>query len=321
MFIDKVTATFIGGKGGDGKKSFNFQRRPDGGNAGRGGNIYLEAAPGMRDLRFFALGETKFKAGNGEMGGDNGKTGATGEHLVLKVPLGTIVLDQQTGDEIVKVEEAGTKYLVAEGGRGGLGNRQFKSGGVHTLDKTTRGELGTQLDAVLEIKLNADIVFLGFPNAGKSSLLNALTNANSKVGAYPFTTLEPTLGTTENRVRLMDLPGLIEGTVEGKGLGTRFTKHAETANIVAHVISLENEDIVDAYKKMRKEIEEISSELASKPEIIVLTKTDLKSDDDVKVIVKELQKYNENVVVSSIYKYEEIKALQEEFERIIRKIS
>lgn len=292
MLIDKLRIDFFAGKGGDGKVSFAYhgrsvgdnghtyfpqKRKPDGGDGGDGGNIYLEGSHDIYDLASFK-GNKTYEAGNAKEGQENTKKGLDGKDIILKVPLTTVISDI-TGKAFLKITKDKERKLLVRGGLGGLGNYFFREGQVATLTKHTKGEKGQKVIGFMELYLTADIIFIGYPNAGKSSLLNALTRSNVTVAAYPFTTVEPQLGVFEHML-LMDLPGLIEGSSEGKGLGKKHSKHTIQAKGVAHLISLESTDILGDYEKMREELVMWSPNVANKPEIIILTKSDTVTDEE-----------------------------------------
>jgi len=310
MFIDKVRVNFQAGNGGRGGVYFEPNGKPAGGVGGKGGSIYLEGTNNVADLSSFKQQE-KYIAESGQEGGRNKSRGASAEDLVIKVPIETSVYDIEH-KLVVRISKVGERKLVVKGGIGGLGNHYFRRGQLATLNKYTPGESGEALKGFMELKLVADIAFVGFPNAGKSSMLNALSNASVKVASYPFTTLEPHLAVAEGLV-LLDLPGLIEGTTKGKGLGTRFMKHVDNARLVAHFISLETKDLVKQYKLIREELKEISEKLAEKEEIIILTKKDLFSEEEIEKKVKELAKLNRKTKTVSIYNYDSLQELLKVF--------
>lgn len=307
MFIDKVRLKFSAGKGGDGSINFEISGKPNGGDGGRGGDIILQGTNNLYDLTNFKS-QKEFSAEPGEIGSRNKSRGANGQDLVIKVPLVTYIYNENN-DLIHTIDKVDQEVLLAKGGKGGLGNHYFRRGQLATLNKRTLGKEGEVIKGYMELKLNADVAFIGFPNAGKSSMLNALSNSTVKVAPYPFTTLEPHLAVAGNIV-LLDLPGLIEGTTEGKGLGTRFMKHVDNTKLIAHFISLESEDVVSDYKAIRKELEDINPELAKKEEVIILTKTDLYNAEIVKEKKKELEHFCKTIEVASIYDYDSLRDLQ-----------
>lgn len=314
MLIDKVRVDFFAGHGGPGAIDFSKEGKPMGGDGGRGASLWLEGTTNLYDLTYFSS-ESKFQAEHGQPGGKNKRTGKDGQDLVIKVPLATHVYDID-GNLVVSITKDGQKELLLKGGIGGLGNFYFRRGQVDTLRKTTPGKPGQKLKAFLQLELRADIVFIGLPNAGKSSMLNHLSNAAVKVAPYPFTTLEPHLAIAGEYV-LMDLPGLIEGTTKGKGLGTNFTRHTKSCKLIAHFVSLESEDPVHDYQLIRKELDEIDKELAAKPEIIILTKKDTKEDEFVEQTMQQMKRFGE-VTTVSIYDRDSLTSLYEEFKQKIK---
>lgn len=317
MFIDRVRLKLVAGTGGNGKKSFNIDRKPDGGDGGKGGDIYVIGSTHTKDLRGFTYGSRVHKAGTGEAGGKQRKTGSGGKDLIIELPVNTHVLDDDTGQTLAIISDTKTKHLIVNGGKGGSGNYHFRTGIGYQKEKTIPGYGGEERNVVFEIRLTADVVFIGFPNAGKSSMLNALTNADVKVAPYAFTTLTPHIGTV-GELKLMDLPGLIEGTVEGKGLGTRFTKHAEQGKLVAHFVSLENDDVVSSYNAMRKEIESISGIVTNLPEVVLLTKSDLFDSEYIKKKQADFEAVSINAFVTSAYKYDLVQETYERFKENLR---
>jgi GTP-binding protein len=321
-FVDEVTFHAKAGKGGDGvvrwlhEKGKEFMG-PAGGNGGKGGDVYVEA---VRDISILAgyRNAKAFEAEDGKNGDKKGMEGRAGEDLVIKLPVGSVVYNCDTMQSFELLKE-GEKVLILKGGRYGLGNEHFKASTNQKPEQTTDGRLGEEADFKIVLKLIVDAGFAGFPNAGKSSLLNALTNAKSKVAAYQFTTLEPHLGDMYGFI-LADIPGLIEGASDGKGLGDKFLRHIARTKMILHCISLENEDISDAYKTIRKELENYSDELASKREIIILTKTDLVDDKTLKAKIKEAKKLNPNVLYVSVINDVQVKAFKDDLVKILREI-
>ena len=276
-FVDHITIYAESGKGGDGvirwlRTKETARGGPSGGDGGRGGDVILE---GVRDLAALARYryEKKFHAENGEAGKGELKRGADGEPAILEVPVGTFARIVETGEEY-EITKEGEKIFLFRGGRGGLGNARFKSSTNQNPFQQTLGKKGKGGDIELTLKIIADAGLIGLPNAGKSSLLNALTRAKSKVGDYPFTTLEPHLGEFYGYI-LADVPGLIEGASSGRGLGTKFLKHVERTGILLHLVSASQDDPLAAYKEVHTETESFGHGLAAKREVIILSKTDL----------------------------------------------
>jgi len=286
MFYDEVKVNFKAGNGGDG--CFSFRRAkyepkggPDGGDGGRGGNVYIVGDTNVADLTDYHF-KPGWKAKNGEPGRGSDQHGAKGEHIILKLPVGTIVVDRESGDPIAEVLEHGQQVLLLEGGEGGKGNAQFKSSTNQAPRQFTLGKPGEEGDFRLIIKTIADVGLIGFPNAGKSTLLNMVTNAHPKTGAYPFTTMLPTVGVLEfpeefERITLADIPGLIEGASENRGLGHRFLKHVERCKVLLIMLDMQGTDgrepLAD-YKVLINELKLYMPGLARKPELICANKMD-----------------------------------------------
>lgn len=312
MLIDTVTITIKAGKGGDGKVSFrhlpkNYKGGPDGGNGGNGGNVYLQGIDDILGLRNFQF-RKEVKAEDGIPGGKKNLFGKNGKDLIVKLPIGTLVTNNENGDQFEIVSEE-DKILVAKGGKGGRGNNEFKTPtdqAPHYAEKGTPGEVK---ELHLELKLIADVGFVGLPNAGKSSLLAILTNAHPKIGNYPFTTLEPNIGMLETTT-LADIPGLIEGAHEGRGLGIQFLRHVEKTQVLVHCISVENDDVYSVYQTIRAELKEYNAQLLKKPEIVLLTKTDLVSKEDTAKKIKELKKTKKSVFPISLYDADSVDILK-----------
>lgn len=291
-FVDEAKIYTRAGKGGDGvirwlRTKESARGGPSGGDGGRGGDVILV---GVRDLAALAQYryEKKFPAEDGEAGKNELKNGAHGVDRLLKVPVGTCARVIQTGEEyeITKEDE---RIVLFRGGKGGLGNARFKSSTNQNPFQQTSGKEGKGGDIELTLKIIADAGFIGLPNAGKSSLLNALTRAKSKVGAYSFTTLEPHLGDFYGRI-LADIPGIIEGASSGRGLGIKFLRHIERTGILLHLVSASQDDPLAAYREVRKEIELFGHGLQDKKEIVVLSKIDLVSSKECADIAKMLAK-------------------------------
>jgi GTP-binding protein len=286
MLIDRATIFVRAGKGGDGCVSLRREKYvpkggPDGGDGGRGGDIVLEGEPSLDTLLGFTY-TPHFRAADGQPGRGKSMTGADGDDRVVQVPLGTLVFEAESGGLLGDVSRPGQRLTVARGGRGGLGNEHFKSPTNQTPRYATPGEEGEQRTLRLELKLIADVGLVGKPNAGKSTMLRAISRATPKVADYPFTTRSPNLGIAElpgeRRLVVADIPGLIEGASEGAGLGHEFLRHIERTTVLVHLLEVAPADgsgPADNYRAIRAELAEYSQALAEKPEIIALSKIDL----------------------------------------------
>ncbi len=292
-FIDEIDIHVRAGNGGDGvvrwrREKFKPMSGPGGGNGGAGGDVYAVAISDVGYLDYYRHSK-KFKGNNGAPGASKGWQGEYGEILELKFPVGSIISNLNT-NEIFELSYIGQRVLLLKGGRGGLGNEHFKSSHNTTPTESTPGQPGERADFHIELRLFADVGFVGLPSAGKSTLLNSLTNARSKVAAYHFTTLDPHLGAFHGFI-IADLPGLIEGASEGKGLGIKFLKHIARTRMLVHVISLESDDIVRDYDIIRHELSSYGDELTNKDELIVINKTDMVTDEQLADAVKTLKKH------------------------------
>lgn len=306
MLIDDVTIKIKAGDGGRGSVAFNknlMALGPAGGDGGRGGSVYFEGISALNGLAQFRH-KKKFFMKHGEYGRGQFKDGANGEDLVLKVPVGTVIHTIETG-ETREIMHTGEKILAAKGGLGGRGNFKFRSPTNTSPVQFQVGMPGEAYIIRLELKLIADVGLIGMPNAGKSSLINELTGAKSKVANYPFTTLEPSLGAYYELI-LADIPGLIEGASSGKGLGIKFLKHVERTKTLFHLISAESDDLARDYKIIRNELETYSKELAKKPEYVFLSKSDMVASKELEEKIAVLKKLNKNVTAISIHDEESL---------------
>lgn len=328
MLVDNVNITIKAGNGGDGALSFKRNAQtakggPDGGNGGNGGNIYFQ---GINDIT--ALSEFRYKkslkAEDGVGGGKNNLYGKNGKDAIIKVPIGTEIKDVLT-NKIYETKDDTNKLLIANGGKGGRGNREFRTATNQTPREREFGEKGEEKQLELVMKLIADVGFIGLPNAGKSSLLAALTHANPKIGDYPFTTLEPNLGVI-NGIIIADIPGLIEGAHAGRGLGIKFLKHVEKTKVLVHCIDSTEQDPIKVYNTIRNELGLYKKSLLELPEIILLTKIDLTDEKELKKRIEDFKKkkskspdnetmkqFNNNILPISIYSLDSL----ERFKKII----
>ena len=309
MLIDEAEIIIRGGHGGAGLVSFRGKKGggPDGGDGGRGGSVYVKATSDIYALQQF-LSKKICKAEDGEGGGVGIRSGANGRDLILTMPVGTLITDEK-GSEI-ELTTIGQEVLLAKGGLGGRGNESFKSPNKTTPTYAQKGLKGQEKRLKIKLKLIADFGLIGLPNAGKSSLLNEITNANIKIGDYPFTTLEPNLGVLNGKV-LADIPGLIEGASEGKGLGHKFLKHIEKVKLLLHCISCESDNPLKDYKIIREELKKFNPDLLNKKEMILLTKSDLKETERSPLAARtKLKKIGEKEVIPiSIHDWDSIQIL------------
>lgn len=319
-FIDELKIHIKAGKGGDGVVRWLHEKGkeflgPAGGNGGKGGDVYARA---IRDIGILNTYKNlkEIEAERGADGGKKSMHGKNGLDMYVDFPVGSIITNLQTEGKVFMEKEGDTK-LLAKGGKGGVGNEFFKSATNQRPEQFSFGKPGEEFDFYIEVELVADAGLIGLPNAGKSSLINELTNAKSKVGAYQFTTLEPALGDMYGFI-LADLPGLIEGASEGKGLGHKFLRHIKRTKILFHCLSLESTKLITDYKTIRKELKAYNEELATKPEVVILTKTDVLTKKEVDAAKKKIAKLNPNILAVSILDDKSIKDLKDNLIKILR---
>ena len=311
-FIDEAAIHLIAGSGGNGCLSFRREKfipkgGPDGGDGGKGGSIFLKADSSLTTLQDFRL-QKKYQAKNGSTGEGKNKHGKDASDIILKVPVGTVVFEESTEEEIADLKKDGDLFEVVSGGKGGLGNARFKSSTNRAPRKTTEGEKGEELSLQLELRLIADVGLLGFPNAGKSTLISSISEAKPKIANYPFTTLTPNLGVVEakslNPYVIADIPGLIPGAAKGAGLGIRFLKHLSRVKLLLHLIDLSEikpEDVEEKKNSLDKELKEFDESLSKLEQWIVLTKADTKTELKNDYLSETKKTYsNEVFLISSI---------------------
>ena len=288
-FLDQAKIFITAGKGGSGSAGFRREKfieygGPDGGDGGDGGSVILIAEENLNTLIDFRF-KQHFKAERGQDGMGKKKTGKSGKDLILKVPIGTQIFEEDNNTLIEDLKNPGQKIVIAKGGRKGLGNVRFKSSTNRAPRKKTEGTDGESLWIWLQLKVIADVGIIGMPNAGKSSLLSALTKARPKIANYPFTTLNPNLGVAsylDKEITLADIPGLIEGAHEGMGLGGKFLRHIERCKSLVHLIDMNSENVLEDYLNVRNELSKYSKSLMKKKEIIIFNKIDIVQTDEAK---------------------------------------
>ncbi|MBP6924088.1 MAG: GTPase ObgE [Candidatus Pacebacteria bacterium] len=299
MFVDELTIYAKAGNGGNGvvrwrQEKFRPMAGPSGGNGGNGADVFVRAVKDLNQLAKYT-GNKNFLAEDGDAGAKDSLTGKNGETLYIDVPVGSRVTDIDR-KRVTELTEAGQTERILKGGGGGLGNEYFKSSTNQSPTQSTNGHPGEAGNFLIEVSLMVDIGLVGLPNAGKSTLLNALTNAQSRIGAYPFTTLEPHLGDMYGFI-IADIPGLIEGAAEGKGLGHKFLRHVSRTKMILHLVSLESEDPISDYYTIRKELSQYATSLTEKEEWIILTKKDLVNKEKIDTILSTLAKTENRVLV------------------------
>ena len=330
MFIDEIKFFAKAGRGGDGvvrwrREKFIDKGGPNGGDGGKGGSIYAVAVQDVYILSKYKH-KKEWRGNDGFEGAGGSRHGKDGNDLIIELPVGSIITNIESGSS-VSLEEIGQKELLLKGGLGGYGNEQFKTSINTTPTKATKGKTGEEGNFKIELELFADVGLIGLPNAGKSSLLNTITNADAKVGSYQFTTLDPNLGDFHGHI-IADIPGLIERASEGKGLGIKFLCHIKRTRMLAHLISFENENPMKVYREIRKELRAYDKTLLEKDEVIILTKTDVVDDDPstklraidkINRIKKEFEKLKKPVFTLSLYDDASVKSLKDELVKLLRK--
>ena len=296
MFIDQVQIDIKAGNGGAGCLSFHTEKfvpkgGPDGGDGGRGGDIIVRADPNLTTLLDFRY-RRKSQAPNGRPGQGGHKTGKSGESIILRVPVGTIFTDRDSSETIVDLDEPGAEVVIARGGRGGRGNAYFKSPTNQAPRQVQPGRPGEEKKLTLELKLLADVGLVGLPNAGKSTILATFSAARPKIADYPFTTLVPNLGIVKLREYkscvMADIPGLIAGASQGKGLGHQFLKHIQRTRLLIYVIDINSTDLEQAYNELKQELADFDQMLPSRASFVVITKIDTVTESDLKAVCKRL---------------------------------
>ncbi|MBP6855572.1 MAG: GTPase ObgE [Candidatus Pacebacteria bacterium] len=319
MFVDEITIRVRSGNGGSGAVAFNknmMELGPTGASGGTGGNVVLHAVADLNALAHFRY-KKEWNAQDGENGRAQFHDGKDGADIILQVPVGTVAHHLTTKEDI-ELTHVGETVILAKGGAGGRGNFHFRSSTNTSPKRAENGKPGEQFEIRLELKLIADVGLIGLPNVGKSSLLNELTRAKSKVANYPFTTLEPNLGVYYGGVIIADIPGLIEGAAHGKGLGDKFLRHIERTHVLFHLVSATSHDPVGDYKVVRNELATYNKTLCKKTEYVLISKSDEVDDKMLKKIVSALKKQNKNTIAISAIddqKMEAVRALLNQLEK------
>jgi GTP-binding protein len=304
MFIDYAEINICAGKGGDGAVTFRREKYvpkggPSGGNGGDGGNIIIEAHHNLFTLLDFRY-KKKYKAGDGELGGNSRKDGKNGNDVIIKVPVGTVIKDAQTNKVLFDLDENGKRVVAVKGGRGGKGNSNFATPTKQAPRYAEPGKPGDEKNITLELKLIADIGLVGFPNAGKSTLISKISAARPKIADYPFTTLEPNLGIVQYKdyksFTMADIPGIIEGAHQGKGLGLKFLRHIERTKVLVFLIDITSEDYKNDFNVLFNELKSYSKKLSQKPKLLVLSKADLVEESEINKLLKKKIKTLDNKI-------------------------
>lgn len=331
MFIDEIQFFAKAGRGGDGVVRWRHEKfidkgGPNGGDGGKGGDVYALAISDINLLSKYKH-QKKFESEDGKEGEGGSRHGRDGQDLIIKLPVGSIITNIESGAS-VSLDKDGQKELLLKGGLGGYGNENFKTSTNTTPKRATQGKDGEEGNFKVELELFADIGLIGLPNAGKSSLLNSLTNAEAKIGSYQFTTLDPNLGDFYGYT-IADIPGLIEGASEGRGLGIKFLRHVKRTRMLVHLISLEpvvesfllknQKELIKNYEVIRKELEKFDSSLLDKKEVIVLTKVDLIDDKEkIEKIKEKFKKFKKPIFTLSLYDDDMIKKLMDGLVKLLR---
>jgi len=320
MLVDQVKVTVEAGSGGSGCVSFHREKYvpkggPDGGNGGDGGNVYVVGINNIYLLKKFRE-QPYIKADNGGPGQKNKKHGANAPDLIIKVPFGTRITNLNNNSQI-EILDGSSRFLLAKGGYGGRGNWEFRSATNQTPLQFEKGRPGQIVPYLFELQLIADIGLIGLPNAGKSTLLNALTEAKAKTADYPFTTLEPNLGVLENLI-IADIPGLIEGAHTGKGLGIQFLRHVERTKVLVHCLSCQSSNPVKDYQIIRQELEAYNPLLLKRPELLLLTKTDVLSTQELTALKTKLKKQGLSPLPISVLDDNSLHTLKNEVKNLIK---
>jgi len=326
-FVDIAEIFVKAGRGGNGALSFRREKfvpkgGPDGADGGKGGDVIIEAVGGVVTLADFEY-DRRFQAGHAGHGSGAMKTGANGEDLKIFVPCGTLIKDSETGEILADLVEPGQNFIAAHGGRGGKGNAHFATSSRRAPKFAEKGDPGEEKNLILELKLIADVGLAGFPNAGKSSILAAISGAKPKIAGYPFTTLSPNLGVLavdDAKVVIADLPGLIEGAHEGKGLGLQFLRHVERTRILLHVIDLSQENPAETFNALINEFKEYGADLASRPCIVIGNKIDIEgTQENSKLLQAEAEKISALYMAVSALTGENIPELIKNIAELVRK--
>lgn len=328
QFIDEVKIQLQSGNGGNGSVSFRREKfiprgGPDGGNGGRGGSIIFQATKNLNTLIDFRFRQ-HFRADDGKSGQGRNKDGLSGQDLILRVPIGTEIFSEDGLESLADITQDGQEVVIAKGGRGGLGNTNFKSSINRAPDYAIPGEAGQKIWVKLKLKLLSDVGLLGMPNAGKSTFLAATTRAKPKIADYPFTTLKPQLGVVyvdQSEFVIADIPGLIENASQGKGLGDRFLKHVERCGVLLHLLDGLDENFLQNYQIIRNELKNYSEKLFAKDEVIAINKIDILDKKQIKEKVADLKKFLKENNIKNHKVFAISAATREGVEEVLRELN